>query len=226
MPVDDVYEPSETIVELEVLESEESPSGVEPVLESTVVEEAESLAAQLAEVLPVRAPVSSDEASAASGELEELRAKADELSRALALRDEALAARERSYRAAIVDRELLAAMAGRPLVESATQQLLKLWRDEVETYQEGGELKVRSRGGQKVQEAVADWLDRPEYAHFSRPSSRGGTARPGHQSQVHGEASAVSARNLGESVIQQWLQAEAGAASDGSLPVGLHRRRR
>ena len=86
---------------------------------------------------------------------------------------------ERAYEAALVDRELLAALAGRPLVESATPQLLKLWRDEVETYQEGGELKVRSRrDGQAVHAAVDDWLDRPEYAHFSRSLSRGGPPGP------------------------------------------------
>jgi hypothetical protein len=144
----------------------------------------------------------------------------------LAERTVRLAAAERAAREAVRDRELTAALAELPLVRGGVGQLVKLLRDEVETTAEG---RVRARDGRSVAAAVADWLARPEYAHFRMPASRGGSAVPGGTSRaasIRGgeEAAAAEPRNLGEAAILRWRAAASGS-SGPEAPIGLHRRR-
>ena len=73
------------------------------------------------------------------------------------------------------DRELATALAGKPLVAGAAAQLIRLWRDDFDVYEEDGRYKVAARDGRTVARSVADWLASPEYSHFCLPSSRGGT---------------------------------------------------
>ncbi|MEO6808393.1 MAG: hypothetical protein ABI353_04705, partial [Isosphaeraceae bacterium] len=83
---------------------------------------------------------------------------------------------ERAFKETLRERELAKALAGRPLVPGGAEQLIKLWRDDFDVIEEGGEFKVSGRDGRRVSEAVAERLSSPEYAHFCPPTSRGGTA--------------------------------------------------
>lgn len=144
--------------------------------------------------------------------------------RRLAELDRQVAEWQTAYKAAVRDRELVTALAGRPLVPGAAAQLLKLWRDEFDVLEEDGRPRVVCRDGRPAERAVADWLASPEFAHFRPPASRGGTASPGEPRQVAAPNSPPSPRNLGESLLQRWRVAATGA-SDSPAPVGLGRRR-
>ncbi len=177
---------------------------------------------------PETAPVGHEVETAARAlerELDELRIRHDDLARCLIEREARLAKLEQAYKQAHVERELVAALAGQPLVDGAIRQLVKLWRDDLDSREEGGELRVVSRDGQPLGAAVASWLDQPEYAHFTRPRSFGGSAQPGNRGAYRSDPAEPVARNLGESVIQQWQRA-AAQAGEGQTPIGLHRRRR
>src|SRR5205823_1195055 len=82
---------------------------------------------------------------------------------------------ERACKEAIRDRELATALAGRPLVPGSASQLIQLWRDDFDVIEVAGELRAVSRDGRPVMKAVIDRLSEPEYAHFSPPTSRGGS---------------------------------------------------
>jgi hypothetical protein len=143
----------------------------------------------------------------------------------LAERTTRLAAAERTASEAVRDRELAAGLADYPLVRGAVGQLLKLLRDDLETTPEG---RVRTRDGRAVPVALADWLSRPEYAHFRLPASRGGSAVAGGGSGRAGrgadEPFAASPKNLGEAAILRWRAAASGPGGLES-PIGLGRRR-
>jgi hypothetical protein len=146
------------------------------------------------------------------------------LARELAERERRLDDLERDYRGALLDRELATALAGKPLIPGAAAQLIKLWREDFEVYDDGGERKVASRDGQAVAEAVAQRLASPEYGHFCQPSSRGGTAARG----INRPAPPPPAgpRTLGKAAVQQWHEAAASRRADGlSAPISLGRRR-
>lgn len=132
---------------------------------------------------------------------------------------------ERAFKAATREKELASALAGRSLVQGAAPQLIKLWRDELEVIDEGGTLKVVSRDGRPVIEAVNSWLTSAEYAHFSRPSSRGGTTPPGDSRSTAMPPSAPSPKNLGEAVLMRWRDAIHASRQDPGAAIGLGRRR-
>lgn len=131
---------------------------------------------------------------------------------------------ERSYRSALRDVELATALAGRPLVPGAAAQLVKLWREDFDVFEERGATKVAARDGRSVAQTVAERLAAPEYAHFCQPASRGGSATPGSRP---GSSSPVSPapRTLGEAAIARWRES-AGRQDEGAAPIGLHPRRR
>jgi hypothetical protein len=89
----------------------------------------------------------------------------------LAARESRFAEMERACKAAVREREIATALAGRPLVSGAAAQLLKLWSDELDVYEEDGTYKVAARDGRPVSQAVGEWLASPEYAHFCLPPS-------------------------------------------------------
>lgn len=174
-------------------------------------------------------------------ELEELRSRTETEQRVLGEVDAASAAREadharelsdrerksaeweRAFRAALRDREVATALVGRPLLPGAASQLLKLWREEFEVYEDGGEFKVVDRLGRPAGKAVDAWLAGPDYAHFCQPSSRGGTAvKGGHRPAADGGTQAP--KTLGEAALLRWQEA-ATKATGRSAPIGLGRRR-
>ena len=107
----------------------------------------------------------------------------------LASRDRKVSELESLCKSAVRERDLATALAGKPLVAGAAPQLIKLWREELDVYEEDGLYKVASRDGRTVAQAVGAWLSSPEYSHFCLPASKGwprlpstspgaGTARP------------------------------------------------
>jgi hypothetical protein len=179
------------------------------------------------------------------GELEELRAcaqdsssarrdngpKAEEaakreeaLARELEGRDRKVAELESAYRRSLCDRELATTLAGRPLVSGAAGQLIKLWSDELDVYQESGEYKVVSRDGRPVSQWVAERLGGPEFAHFCLPSSRGGSGARGLSQSGAAARVAPSTRTLGEAIISQWRESAAASVVPTLGPAGWGRR--
>ena len=132
---------------------------------------------------------------------------------------------ERAYKSALKDRELATALAGKPLVPGAAAQLVTLWRDEFEVHEVEGEHKVVARNGRTVGQAVADRLASPDYAHFCRPTTRGGTAQASTGRPTAGGPATAAPRTLGDAIIQRWREAATARPDDGSAPIGLRRRR-
>jgi hypothetical protein len=153
------------------------------------------------------------------------RGREAQLERDLAARDRRLAELERSCKAAVRDRELATALAGKPLVDGAAAQLIKLWREEFDVYEEEGGYKVSARDGRTVVQVVADWLASPEYAHFCLPTSRGGTGARGANRPSVGAAAPSAPRNLGESIVMKWREESAARPNNLLKPIGLRRHR-
>lgn len=143
------------------------------------------------------------------GEMAELRRKTSEL--------------ESSYRQALGERDLAKELAGRPLVPGASSQLIKLWSENLVVSEEGGVYQVSSRDGRTVSEAVADWLSQPEYAHFCRPESKGGTSPPGVNRSALEAPTSSRPLNLGEEVLLRWRDSMASRTATSFLPAGISR---
>jgi hypothetical protein len=137
------------------------------------------------------------------------------------VRDRKAAEMERAFKAAIRDRELATALAGRPLLPGAAVQLIKLWRDDFDVFEEGGEFHVTARDGRPVAKAVSERLSEAEYAHFSPPSSRGGASAKGSGRSMSVES---MPRTLGEAVLRQWRESVSTKLDPASGPIGLRRR--
>jgi hypothetical protein len=147
------------------------------------------------------------------------------LTQEIASRDQRVADLERTCRTALRDRALAVALCGLPLVTGAAPQLIKLWRDDFDVYEENGEYRVSARDGRTVEQTVSDWLTRTEYAHFCLPSSRGGAGlKEGHRPATPGAADRAP-RNLGESIVMQWRKDALARTSDPAKPIGLGRQR-
>jgi hypothetical protein len=139
--------------------------------------------------------------------------------------EERLNTLEQVFRSAVLERELALTLAGRPLVSGAVNQLIKLWRDDFDVYEEDGAIKISTRDGQTVPQAVTEWLASPEYSHFCKAASRGGTGAQG-QATVSSSMHPVTPSNLGESIITQWRDAKPTRATlDESPGWGRPRRR-
>jgi hypothetical protein len=171
-------------------------------------------------------------------ELEELRAKVgavppgvDELTRtgnppevgteadlnARTLQDERTAGMERAYRSALLDRELATVLAGKPIIAGSVTQLIKLWRDELDVYEDDGAIKVATRDGRTVVQAVNDWLASPDYSHFCRATSRGGTGSQG-LGPTSGPSTSPGPRSLGEAILSQWREVKPPPGQTTGLP--------
>lgn len=110
------------------------------------------------------------------GKLKEVIAKKDE---EIAKRNARLRETETAFKTTVRDRELAVALAAHSLVEGASPQLMKLWRDELEVVEDGDVYKTQTRDGKTVERFVAEALRAKEYAHFVPPASRGGAGSQG-----------------------------------------------
>jgi hypothetical protein len=145
-------------------------------------------------------------------------------SREIAAGERKAAELERAYKSALRDRELATALVGKSLVAGAASQLIKLWRDDFEVVDEDGEIRILARDGRGVEQAVAERLAGPEFAHFCLPSSRGGTGARGQNRSASPAPPPAGPRTLGEAVVMQWR--EAASRSEGPpSPAGWGRRR-
>lgn len=148
-----------------------------------------------------------------------------QVAREIAARDRRLAELEQTCKSAVRERELATALAGRPLVAGAAAQLIKLWREDIDVYEEGGAYKVASRDGRTVSQLVGDWLASPEYSHFCLPTSRGGTGARDANRPPFGDTAAATPRNLGESIVMKWREETASRPNNLLKPIGLRRHR-
>jgi hypothetical protein len=146
------------------------------------------------------------------------------LARELAARDRRLSELERACKEAVRDRELATALAGKPLVAGAAAQLIKLWRDDFDAYEDGGQFKVAAKDGRPVAQVVGEWLGAPEFAHFCLPSSKGGTGARGVERPA-AAAPPAAPRNLGEAVVMRWREDPLARPNNLLKPIGLRRTR-
>ena len=157
---------------------------------------------------------------------EEWSAREAAYSREIADRERKANDLERTYKAALRDRELATALVGKSLVPGAAAQLIKLWRDDFEVVDDEGEIRVLAKDGRGVAQAVLDRLECSDFAHFCLPSSRGGTGSKGqNRSASSSSPQAPSApRTLGEAVLLKWRESTTRPQVSPS-PTGWGRRR-
>ena len=153
-----------------------------------------------------------------------LKARDAEYSREIADNDRKATALERAYKSALLDRELATALVGKPLVPGAAAQLIRLWRDGFEVIDDDGAIRVVSKEGRSVDQAVSDRLSGPEFAHFCLPSSRGGTGQRGQNRAATPSPAPSAPRTLGEAVVNQWREA-ASRNPASAVATGWGRRR-
>jgi hypothetical protein len=127
-----------------------------------------------------------------------------------------------------LDGEISRALSSHNLVQGGAEQLSQLWRSQFLVDTQGDSFAVRTPTFQSVGEFVSQQLARPEYAHFVRASTQGGTATgqtiQAAQTPPASPTSAPQPRNMGEAVIlhMQGLQKTQGdARANLSLPMGL-----
>jgi hypothetical protein len=154
----------------------------------------------------------------------EVRRHEEGMTKELAARDRRVADLESAYRKALRDRELATALAGKPLVTGAATQLIRLWHDDLDVYEESGEYKVAARDGRPVAQWVADRLANPDFAHFCLPTSRGGSGAKGLSQSGGPGGAAPTARTLGEAIISQWRESASGRVAPVTGPAGWGRR--
>lgn len=128
------------------------------------------------------------------------------------------------------DRELALALAAQPLASpAAAQQLTTLFRDEFNVEEQGGSFVVRTPTFQSVKDFIAQQLARPEYAHFVKAGTQGGTAGAtgGHQDRPTPQGQQPEPpKNMGEEVVAFMKQQKAAAGdprTNMALPMGLKR---
>lgn len=127
-----------------------------------------------------------------------------------------------------LDGEISRALSAHNLVQGGAEQLSQLWRSQFLVDTQGDSFAVRTPTFQSVGEFVSQQLSRPEYAHFVRASTQGGTATgqtiQAAQTPPAGPTPMPQPRNMGEAVIlhMQGLQKIQGdARANLSLPMGL-----
>jgi hypothetical protein len=134
---------------------------------------------------------------------------------------------ERAKRYAL-DGEVSRTLAAHNLVPGGAEQLAHLWRSQFVVDAQGESFAVRTPTFQSVGEFVSQQLARPEYAHFLRASTQGGTATgqttQAAQTPPAGPIPGPQPRNMGEAVIlhMQGIQkAQGDARANMNLPMGL-----
>jgi hypothetical protein len=101
---------------------------------------------------------------------------------------------ERDTASSFVERDLGSALKGANLVPGASDQLLKLWKDDFVSRRVDGRWIVEAKSGGNVEEVVRARLASGEYAHFIPAGSArgganigGGNSSPPNQRDVNGK---------------------------------------
>ena len=166
---------------------------------------------------------------AQKGDLENaLRLAREQSEQALSAERQRLAQIEERAKRYALDGELSQALTSYNLVQGGAEQLAHLWRSQFVVDAQGDSFAVRTPTFQSVNEFVSQQLARPEYAHFLRATTQGGTATgqtiQAAQTPPASPTPAPQPRNMGEAVIlhMQGLQkAQGDARANLSLPMGL-----
>ncbi len=143
----------------------------------------------------------------------------------VAAREKRLSELEGVCKSAVRERELATVLAGKALVNGAAAQLIKLWGEEFDVFEEAGRFKVSSRDGRAVGQVVNEWLASPEYSHFCLPASRGGTGAKEASRPVGGSTTKDSPKTLGEAIVMKWREEAAAQPNNLLKPIGLRRDR-
>jgi len=98
--------------------------------------------------------------------------------------------------------------------------LIKLWSDDFDVYEESGEYKVVSRDGRPVSQLGRERLGGPEFAHFCLPSSRGGSGARGLSQSGAAARVTPATLTLGEAIISQWRESPAASVIPTPGPAG------
>jgi hypothetical protein len=118
--------------------------------------------------------------------------------------------------------QLGSALSFHPLVPGAVDQLMTLWQGNLNAVQEGDGFSVRTPDYAPVSEFVKSQFTKPEYAHFLRPSSAGGTAGTGAAQSPPTPAAnptpAPEPKNFSEALI---LQFQADRQKQAAQPAAL-----
>ncbi len=127
-----------------------------------------------------------------------------------------------------LDIEVSRALGAYNLVQGGSEQLAHLWRSQFVVEAQGESFSVRTPTYQSVGEFVSQQLARPEYAHFLRAATQGGTATgqttQAAQTPPASPAAAPQPRNMGEAVIlhmQGAQKAQGDARTNMGLALGL-----
>jgi hypothetical protein len=158
---------------------------------------------------------------AAKGQVEEaLRAIQTQSEAKLRTEAEArLRVEERAKRYAL-DNELSKALAMHPILPGTTEQLAMILRGQLQVQEEGDKYVVRTPTYVAAADHIAAMLARPDFAHFLRPQSTGGTAGTGAtQAEPTPPANRTPdalPKTMGEAII---LQIQAQQAAKGSQDV-------
>jgi hypothetical protein len=141
---------------------------------------------------------------------------------------------ERQAKRYAVDGELNRILASQSnLVPNAAEQLVQLWRNQFQAEPQGETFVVRTPSAQSPGDFIAAQLALPQYAHFQRPASQGGTGGgPGAQQSgptpAANPAAAPVPKTLGEAVILHMQAIEKAKPSDTRLDMsssmGLRRK--
>jgi hypothetical protein len=166
---------------------------------------------------------------AQKGDLENaLRLAREQSEQALGAERQRLAQIEERAKRYALDGELSRALTSYNLVQGGAEQLAHLWRSQFVVDAQADSFAVRTPTFQSVNEFVSQHLARPEYAHFLRATTHGGTATgqtiQAAQTPPASPTPAPQPRNMGEAVIlhMQGLQkAQGDARANLSLPMGL-----
>ena len=140
-------------------------------------------------------------------------------------RERRLAELEAVCKSALRERELATSLAGKALVGGGAAQLIKLWSEEFDVYEEQGRFKVASRDGRDVSQVVNERLASPEYSHFCLPTSRGGTGSKDASRPAGATTSKAAPKTLGEAIVMKWREESAAQPDNLLKPIGLRRDR-
>ena len=168
---------------------------------------------------------------AQKGQAEEaLRMLRDQSEQAISAERQRFAQVEERAKRYALDIEVSRALNAYNLVPGGSEQLAHLWRSQFVVEAQGESFSVRTPTYQSVGDFVSQQLARPDYAHFLRASTQGGTATgqttQAAQTPPAGPTSNPQPRNMGEAVIlhmQGVQKAQGDARANMSLPLGLKR---
>jgi hypothetical protein len=127
-----------------------------------------------------------------------------------------------------LDGELSRSLAAHNLVQGGAEQLAQLWRSQFVVDAQGDSFAVRTPTFQAVSEFVQQQLARPEYAHFVRASTQGGTSTgqmvQAAQTPPSTPTPMPQPRNMGEAVIlhmQNLQKTQGDPRANMGLSMGL-----